>query len=535
VAWVAERKDVLSTFFALVATGAYLRVAERGGRGAHAVALGALVAGLLCKPMLVTLPFAFLLLDVWPLGRMSVGPGATSWGRLPRLVAEKLPMLAVVAAFSALTYVVQRDYGAVKGLGDMGAWERVANAILAYGTYLRQTFWPTGLAVFYPHPDGFPALRVAAVALALAALTAAAWRAAPRLPFLLVGWLWFLGTLVPVIGLVQVGLQAHADRYTYLPHIGLFAALAWGGDALRRRLRVPAWGAAVAAAAILLALVGLTRAQVAVWRDDATLFHHALAVTGPNHVAHFFLGERARARGAWEEAAEHFERSIALRATTPVVHNNLGNVRAAQGRPEEAKARYREALRLAPGYAEARSNLGALLLREGSVDEAVAELRRAAQEAPGSPAARLNLGAALLAAGEPAEALDEYREVLALAGARGDAPTAQQARRTLAGLLAAHPDPALRDGEEALRLAERALALEPAGHPVDLDHLAQAQAELGRFDRAIPLTLQALQRVPPEHADFAAGLRERLEGYREGRPYRLDPSSLGAGEAGSSM
>ena len=530
VAWVAERKDVLSTLFWILALAAYLAWVRRPGPGRYAVLAACLALGLMSKPMLVTLPFALLLLDLWPLDRP----------RRIGLLVEKLPLFAVVAVFSGVTFWVQRQSGAVGSLEDFGLVERLANATLSYGVYLRQTLWPGGLAVFYPFPHSPALAQALASGLLLVGASVAAWRLLPRLPFLFVGWFWFLGTLVPVIGLVQVGTHAHADRYTYVPHIGLFAATAWGLSALARRLGAPGWLRAGLAAALLAALVPVTRAQVATWKDDFTLFGHALEVTEDNYLAHLFVGEAHRRQGRWAEAGSHLQRAVEIRPQLAVAHNNLGIVRFMEGDPDEAIRLYRTALELEPDYAEARNNLGVALLRSGETEPAVEAFREALRRRADYPEARLNLARALTFAGRGADAVRSYREALREAEESGNDAGAARALRGLVGLLASHPDAGLRDGAQAVPYAERVLELDPSGHPVDLDGLAQAYAEVGRFGEAIQLTLQALQRTPGEERDLRRGLRERLALYRSGEPYRLAPSPPGAAEpegasAGASM
>jgi tetratricopeptide (TPR) repeat protein len=304
VAWVAERKDVLSAFFWILAMAAWTGYARRPSLGRYLLVALMMILGLMAKPMVVTLPFALLLLDVWPLDRRGLG-----W---QRLIAEKLPLLALSAAASLVTLRYQRTSLAPL---DLVPWSlRLANAAVSYAAYLGKLLLPRNLAVFYPIPLAIPAWQVAAAAALLAALTALAVWKARRAPWLLVGWLWFLGTLVPVIGLVQVGRQAMADRYTYLPSIGLFVAvvwgIAWGIAALARERRAILF---TAAAAAILALAAGTWMQAGYWRDSVALYRHALAATRGNYVAHVGLAKALTARRDWTGAEEQYRAALALR------------------------------------------------------------------------------------------------------------------------------------------------------------------------------------------------------------------------------
>jgi len=300
VAWVAERKDVLSALFWILAMAAWTSYARRPSLGRYLLVALMMGLGLMAKPMVVTLPFSLLLLDVWPLERISLG-----W---KRLVAEKLPLLALSAAASLVTLRYQQTSLAPL---DLVPWSlRLANAAVSYATYLGKLLLPRNLAVFYPIPLAIPIWQVAGAAALLAALTALAVWKARRAPWLLVGWLWFLGTLVPVIGLVQVGRQAMADRYTYIPSIGLFMAIVWGIAGLARERRMIL---AVASAAVIALLAVGTWTQTGYWRDSVTLYRHALAVTRGNYVAHVGLAKALVAKRDWEGAEEQYRAALALR------------------------------------------------------------------------------------------------------------------------------------------------------------------------------------------------------------------------------
>jgi len=369
VAWVAERKDVLSTFFWLLAMIAYARYAGAPSRPRYLLVAGATAAGLLAKPMVVTLPFVLLLLDYWPLGRAARTPAR-------RLIREKLPLFALSLASAVVTFTVQRQAGAVRALDVLPLPRRIASAALGYWEYVWQTIWPMDLALLYPHPATVSWLLAGVALPALALVTTVTVRMARRSPWLPVGWLWFLGTLVPVIGLVQVGSQRIADRYTYVPTIGLFVILAWGGAELARRLRVNQR----ATVAVVVALAGaggvLAHAQTARWVNSISIWERTIAVTTRN----------ARA------------------------HNHLGHALAAAGRDAEALRQYETALRIQPDYPEALNNIGTLLARHGDNDPAIAAFRRAVELSPRLPHVRGNLGLALLHAGRPLEAVEHLQE-----------------------------------------------------------------------------------------------------------------------------
>jgi hypothetical protein len=350
VAWVAERKDVLSCAFFLLTLLAYRRYALNPCVKTYALALFLFSLGLMSKPMLVTLPFVLLLLDYWPIGRLDP--------KNPRafLVIEKIPFFLFSAAASILTYTVQLRWGAV--VEQIPLRERLVNALHSYTVYLFKTFWPHPLSFFYPHPlDSIPLWQSIGSLLLIGSLTWLSIRLFRRLPYLAVGWFWYLGTLLPVIGLIQVGSHAMADRYTYIPHIGLFIVLAWGSAGFlekRAHLRpvfVALW------LCFLVPLSAVTWRQVGHWKNSFTLYRHAIAVTSSNIVAHNNLGNALAREGELDEAEQHLREAIRLNPHDAAAHNNLGNVLMKLGRIEEGVLHYQEALRIKPKMTEARINL----------------------------------------------------------------------------------------------------------------------------------------------------------------------------------
>jgi len=466
VAYVAQRKDVLSTLFWLLTIGAYARYAARPGVWRYAAVIACFALGLAAKSMLVTLPFVLLLLDVWPLRRFGYGavaspasPPAVSPASMRRLVAEKLPLVALSVVVSALTVVLQSRSGAVGSLITYPLATRLTNALTTAVTYLRQMVWPADLACFYPYPAAIPPWRVAGAAFVLLAATWLALRQARRAPYLLVGWLWYLGSLVPVIGLVQVGMQARADRYTYVPLIGIFIAIAWGAPDLARRaaatyradetraLRV--LGALGAAAVLACALV--SRVQVGYWRDSTALFQHAIAVTDGNFLAHNNLGLTWQRAGRLDAAEGELREALRLAPDYVDAHFNLGITLAQQGRLDAAAVEYGEVLRRSPRHAKALANLGDVRRQQGDLDGAIAVLRDALALDADLVEAHVNLGVALRARGDLGDAAAEYAEALRLAPGHAEAHNnlgnvlAQQGRLDEAALhyqaaLAAKPD-----------------------------------------------------------------------------------------------
>lgn len=470
VAWIAERKDVLSTCLGLFALRAYVLYAERrrtaaagAGRG-YAWALVAFAASLTAKPMLVTLPCVLLLLDVWPLDRLA-SPAPRPW---LRLLAEKLPFFALAAASCVLTTHAQAAGGAVKSLEDYTLVGRLANALLAYSQYLGKLFWPVDLAVLYPNfGEQPPAASLAFAALLLAAITAAAlllWRRGHR--WAVVGWLWFLGTLVPVIGLVQVGGQTMADRYSYFPSIGVLLVLVWAtAEATARRPR-RALLLGTAAGAALAACVAVTSVQLGRWRDSVTLFRHTVAVTQDNWMAHFNLHVAySRIPGCAREAREEFARMAAIIAAFAERYNQRGLalLREPARRPE-AIAAFQKAVRIKGDEPAPHLNLGRALAQAGRTDEALAELRLATRLDPENGDARLALGRLLAEQpGQREAALAELRLAVWLLSGSVEAHTA------LAGVCAADP----RRRAEATAEYEKALRLDPRN--------AEAAAGLARL------------------------------------------------------
>jgi tetratricopeptide (TPR) repeat protein len=421
VAWVAERKDVLSAFFWMLTLWAYVRYVEKFEVQSskfkihYVLSLLFFTLGLMVKPMLVTLPFVLLLLDYWPLGRTGCAEAATGENtKTPssQLLKEKLPFVALAAASCAATYWAQHAGGTMASLKSVSPGMRIANALLSYVSYLDKAVWPTGLAVFYPLRTSLPAAAAVAAGIGLVGVTAAViWKGRP-MPWLVTGWFWYLGTLVPVIGLVQVGAQAMADRYTYVPLIGLLMMLCWSvpGVALEQRiLKAITSGAAVA---VLAACAMLSKIQVGYWKDTETLFRHALSVTRDNWLAHNNLGVALVQAGRVPEGIEHLEQALRINPDYDEGHYNLGLALAQTGRVQEAMEHWKQALRFNPDLAEAHYNLAVALEQEGHLEEAIRHYEQTVRINPDFVQAQGNLGLALLQLGGAQEAIRHFEQAL---------------------------------------------------------------------------------------------------------------------------
>src|SRR5438445_3749867 len=416
VAWAAERKDTLSTFFGLLSLISYTRYAEGHSRKWYAWTCSTLTLGLLAKPMLVTWPFVMLLLDYWPLRRLSQSTSRKDFlVSIAPLLREKLPLFAIVAASCVITFFAQSHGGAVRTFTDVPFSLRLLNALVSYVKYLLLTFWPHDLAVYYPFtPIGIPAWQIIGAAFLLIGITASCLFQRKIRPYLIVGWLWFLGTLVPVIGLVQVGGQTMADRYFYIPSIGLFIALVFGLADIAETRRVAPWLSAAIANVVLLVLATLTNAQIHRWSDSFTLFKHALTVAPPSVAVENSLGYAMQRSGRVDEAAGHFEKALQLTPDDPMSLLYMGVCRFYQGRVPEAIDYAQATIRLQPNAAKAHDLLGMSLAMQNRNEAALDEMRRAVELARDDAEIRNDLGAALARLGRIPEAIDEFHEALRL-------------------------------------------------------------------------------------------------------------------------
>jgi protein O-mannosyl-transferase len=506
VAWVSERKDVLSAVFFFLMSSAYVWYARATSIARYLSVTGLFAAGLMSKPMLVTAPIVLLVLDYWPLRRFDQiastrGNAKTmqSGNRkriIQRLFLEKIPLLILSAGAGIVTFALQkRAAGAIPPLPFL--W-RAQNAVMSYVIYAWKTLWPTRLAVFYPHPNDTLATWQVVLAIAfLLAITYAAivWR--DKRPYLFTGWFWYLVMLVPVIGLVQVGEQGHADRYTYLPSVGLFLIAVWAAGDVAAVGQVRLWRGVATAGTVMVvaALACMAFTQTSYWQNSETLWTHTLAVTTDNDVAHNNLGYLCVDRGELDQAMSHFDAASKIRSGklnphynlgTAFVEMNLGDALARKGQPDEAMAHFEQAIKLQPDYAEAYYNRGNVLYAKGRIDEAITDFEKTLQIQPDDADAHTGLGNALLRKGALKEAIAHYNQAMALA------PGDPHSRSNLAWVLATSSDASIRDGAKAVELAKQAVSLSGGREPLFLRTLAAAYAETGRFSDAIAVVRQAV-------------------------------------------
>ncbi|MDO8588879.1 MAG: tetratricopeptide repeat protein [Armatimonadota bacterium] len=542
VAWASERKDVLSGLFWMLTMLAYVWYAKgpnaitltptlsrqgRGGCGGimrYLLVLLLFALGLMAKPMLVTLPFVLLLMDYWPLNRYK--PGSAK-GAVARLILEKSPLFALSAASCVITFLVQRASGAVSSAQTVAPGIRVENALLSYVVYIGKMLWPGGLSVIYPHPRAhLPVWQITVAVFLLLLVSVAAVGAFRRRPYVTVGWLWYVGTLIPVIGLVQVGEQAMADRYSYLPMIGLLIVAAWGAPDVAavvfKRLLPPRALSAVAAVALAV-LAALTWLQAGYWRDSRTLFEHALACTSGNYMAENNLASALRDEGDIDQAIEHYRAAVEICAACVPAQGNLANALVTQGLTQEAIDRYKLVLRLEPKDKSAHYNLGLALQRQNMTEEAVRQFREAIGLDRDFAKAHGSLGNALVMLGKADEAILEYREVLRIDPTDkialhnieavrdrknrkgGSAGSEQTARSHIqAGIALAHEG----RSEDAIAEYEQALRIDPRSADAHCN-LGVALATQGRLDEAIGHYREAI-RINPDHPEAHANLAAAL-------------------------
>jgi protein O-mannosyl-transferase len=516
VAWVTERKDVLSMFFGLLAIWSYAAYAGRPSAGRYALAMVSFTLSVLAKSMLVTLPCMLLLLDVWPMRRWrGVGP---VW-----LIVEKLPLFAVAFAMGIATIVTHHRVGGMAPLEGLPIGMRLANAVAAYVWYLGKTFWPVDLAPFYGYFTKelawWQVTGAGALLLAITMVVFAGWR---RFPYLGMGWLWFVLGLVPVIGLMQAGDQAVADRFTYYPHFGLFIAVIWGMAELFERLRTPQKAPLVVAATVWLALAACTWRQVGYWRDSITVLEHSLRVQRANPIAHYMLGDALQRQENLVAAVEHYAEAVRLEPGHPKLRIGLGAALLKVQRPAEAVVHYRGALRFYPDRAELHFFLGVALTQSGQGQAAIEHFAQAVRLDRELAVAHFNLGHLLRQSGRIAEASLEYRAALER---RAELDSGwPRAAASAAWELATDPDPKRRDGSTAVELAERACEAAAYGDPRLLDVLAAAYAEVGQFDHARVTAQQAQALAAPREPQLSQAIQTRLDLYRISQPYRTGPS-----------
>jgi tetratricopeptide (TPR) repeat protein len=524
VAWVSERKDVLSGVFFMLTLWSYARYARSNGPSSfrYITVVVFFAFGLMCKPTLVTLPFVLLLLDFWPLGRTqpssSRARGITasqcqrrntwSW-----LVIEKVPLFVLSAASCVATLLAQKQALELSLKPPLG--ERVGNALVSYAMYLGQMIWPARLAVLYPYPEGnLKVLQVVLALLLLLIISAAVFLWRKKYPFLVTGWLWYLGMLVPMIGIVQVGSQVRADRYTYLPQIGLYLLVAWGGMELFHRWHRSREVLTVAAVLAVAALTAGSYFQTSYWRDTETLWKHAIATTSNNYIAHVNLAHALSQSGRFDEAIAECREALKIKPDLAAAHNNLGDALIqnkqgggtvpGQNALDEAIGHFRAALQIKPDFMQARSNLGNVLLQKGQVDEAIAQFRKTLEIEPNDAEAEFSLGKAFLQKREVNEAIAHYQKAVEIS------PDYAEARYSLGNAFVA-------EGKysEAIANYEAAVRIRPdyfeAHH-----NMGCVLATIGKTDEALEQFNEAL-RINGNSAEvhFTLGSLLRQMGHRE--------------------
>jgi Flp pilus assembly protein TadD len=472
VAWVAERKDVLSGTFCMIALLAYVRYARRPGLGRYLPVALSMALGLMAKPMIVTLPFVLLLLDFWPLARYRPADHPSDFAPAPlhAVILEKVPLFLLSAASSVVTLFAQRKGGAIVASDILPFHARAANAAVAYAEYILATVWPKDLTVYYPHMSAsLPVWQIAGSIALLAGLTGLILRHSMTKRYAVVGWLWFLGTLVPVSGLIQVGGQARADRYTYIPLIGLFVIAAWGiPDAFGRCRRIQRM-LPVGGIAVLLACSAGTWVQLRFWESNEALFRHALAVTADNWMAHTNLGKGLFREGRIDEAIHHFGEAFRIKPGSAIASANLGAALGRAGRADEASVLLKAAVRVDPSDGNVWFNLGVLLLQQADPAGAVAAFREAARLDPGNHWNRYYLGVSLFTEGKTEEAIAQYRTALEIWPGSVEGQTALAVALAQQGRM-----------EEALLRFREAYRLDP-GNPVTRQNLeAAVRSRAGR-------------------------------------------------------
>ena len=412
VAWVAERKDVLSTFFWFLTLVVYLFYVKRPGWSRYGLVLAIFVLGLMAKPMLVSLPFVMLLLDCWPLKRL--GPASDIKDGTGRLILEKIPFLIISIVMIVITFFAAKNIGAIPSLEHFPLDMRLSNALVSYAAYIGKMLWPTHLSIFYPYPGSIPSWQSIGSGLLLIVMCMMIMKASRLRPYLGVGWLWYLGTLIPVIGIIQIGYHAMADRYTYIPLTGLFIMISWGVVDLSRRFRIRKSLSACLAVGTVICFATVTWFHLQHWRDGAALFSHALEVTKNNALAHNNMSVALVEKGDLEGAKAHLKIVLALEPRNVDALENMGVVLARQNDLEGAAASLRKAIQLQPKRATSYNYLGAVLNRQNKLDQAVSVLQKAIQYKQDYASAVSNLGNVFLRKGDVDQAIQEYTKVLAL-------------------------------------------------------------------------------------------------------------------------
>jgi tetratricopeptide (TPR) repeat protein len=552
VAWAAERKDVLCALFWMLTIAAYLYYAKRGGINRYLLVVLCFGLGLMAKPMIITLPIVLLILDFWPLGRIRKSADkkqrygyrpASVWG----LAAEKIPLFILTFASCIVTYLVQQHKGSVDS--NSLSTHHITNALVSYVGYLGKIFWPVNLAVLYPYSDnGFAWWQPIVFFLVLAVWSGFVIVRFHKQPYLAAGWFWYMVTLVPVIGLVQAGIQAMADRYTYLPSIGIFIILAWSVVEFSAKWRYQKILMGILSGLAAIAMVVGTRTQLTYWKDSITLFKHTLAVTHDNYMIHHNLGWILTKQNKFDEAVEQFNKTLQIQPDFPeanislaailiirnqfdkamallqtalkmkpddaAIHFNMGLIFEARQKFDEAIHAYGQAVRLDRNNSDAFNHLGGLKREKGLLDEAAECFRQSIRIAPAHAEAHYNLAVVLQMQGRIEEAVGCYRQTLQLE------PNFIMALNNLAWTLSTSPDSKIQKPAEAVQLARKACELTSLKNFSTLDTLAVAYAAAGRFKEAVETAQKAIDLANAAgQTDLASRIEQRLKLYQAAKPY----------------
>jgi protein O-mannosyl-transferase len=515
VAWIAERKDVLSTLFWLLTMLAYVWYVERRSAGRYILVLVLFAIGLMAKPMLVTLPFVLLLLDYWPLQRTrgqrtEVGEQKTS---LKWLIIEKVPLLLLAAASSVITYIVQQRGGAVTSLNAIPFGDRFDNSMVSYLIYIGKMMWPMRLAVLYPHPaNAIPVSTAVISGIVLILLTIFFIYYGRRYKYLIVGWFWYLGTLIPVIGIVQVGSQAMADRYTYVPLIGIFIIIAFGAAELLKEHKLRKIILSVLAGACLAACTLITMQQMKYWKNSLLLFGHTLKVIESDSIMENNYANILMETGRPGEATTYFSKAIKLRPDSPEIHNNYGNALRETGKLDEAIEQYKTAIKLNPDFKLVHYNLGLALATKGDYKGAIEEYRIYAGNAMDETAIRQGLAKQLLNDGRVNDAVNQFQQAMTIK------PDSAEVLSNFGYALAQSGKP-----QESIEYYDKALGKDP-NNILTHGRLALALASVGRISEAIEQCRIVLAARPNDYEMYAnlgillqnqGKLDEAIESYKK--------------------
>lgn len=515
VAWVTERKNLLSTLFWLLASASYIKFARAKKAGPYLGSLALFACALMSKPAVVTFPFALLLLDFWPLKRF---PIASPWPAARTLLLEKIPFLALSALSAVITILAHERLGLKAAADELPLIHRIQNALVSYARYLKKIFLPTDLSIVYPHPGTWPTETVVIATLVLLAITVFVLTQIQKRPYLPIGWFWFIGVIVPAIGIVQVGYQAMADRFMYLPIIGVLMMIVWGATDLLNALRAkPSAFAALSTAALVYCSL-LTVSQLRHWKDSEAVFRRALAVTPRNYIAHLNLAVALIRKGESDDAESHARQALQIHAKDPLPYVLLGSIERQKNNLPAAISNYNHALALNPDAPSTRFLLALALLNSGQLAQAKEHFLALADIEQYKPEVYASLGELFAAEKDAPAAIQHYRDALKL---RPDWPVVLN---NLAWLLATNPDPPLRDGAEAVQLAQRACELTRNEEPMFIGTLGAAYAEAGRYAEAVASAKRAQALASQKSlSDLAQRNAELLKLYEAQRPFHDSP------------